>query len=323
MPRRRRQRRRFPRSLVLLATAAAAAAAIALARPPKSAPRVVAEPAPTAARHTALPLSEAPAPPTAAAVGAIPSAVPSTAAAPAPSGPSAPPVSPRPSLPPPSPTGRPRLAIIIDDCGQWPQTEGGFVALSVPLTLSVLPHVRYSADIARAADAAGKGVMLHLPMETVSGRDPGPGTITTAMDDAAIRREVTSDLAEIPFVRGVNNHEGSRATADTRVMGDVMTVLAQQGRFFVDSRTSSATVGESVAREHGVLAARRSVFLDNEDRVDAIEAQLRQAAALARSSGSAIAIGHPRAATLQAVRELVPELTADGIDFTLAADLVH
>ena len=219
--------------------------------------------------------------------------------------------------------GAPRLAIIIDDCGQWPQTERGFVALSIPLTLSVLPHVRYGADIARAADAAGKGVMLHLPMATVSGRDPGPGTITTEMDDAAIRREVVDDLAAIPFVRGVNNHEGSRATADTRVMTDVMTVLAREGRFFVDSRTSAATVGESVAREYGVPAARRTVFLDNDDSVDAVETQLRRAAALARSNGSAIAIGHPRAATLQAVRDLAPQLAAGGIDFALAADLVY
>jgi polysaccharide deacetylase 2 family uncharacterized protein YibQ len=219
--------------------------------------------------------------------------------------------------------GRPRLAIIIDDCGQWPDTERAFVALPFPVTLSVLPHVRFGSAIARDASAAGKGVMLHLPMQTVSGRYPGPGTITTSMDDAAIRSEVAGDLAELPQARGVNNHEGSLATQDARVMGDIADVLAHDGRFFIDSRTSSASVGESVARERGVPSASRSVFLDNVDDESAIEARLREAIADARSTGSAIAIGHPRAATLAAVRIVGPIAEADGVELTLASALVH
>ena len=223
----------------------------------------------------------------------------------------------------PEPGGRPRLAIIIDDCGQWPDTERAFVALPFPLTLSVLPHVRFGSAIARDANAAGKGVMLHLPMQTVSGRYPGPGTITTSMPDAAIRNEVASDLAELPQARGVNNHEGSLATQDARVMGDIADVLARDGRFFVDSRTSSASVGESVARERGVPSASRSVFLDNVDAEPAIEARLLEAIADARNTGSAIAIGHPRAATFAAVRNLGPQAEADGVELTLASALVH
>ncbi len=219
--------------------------------------------------------------------------------------------------------GRPRLAIIIDDCGQWPATERGFVALPFPVTLSVLPHVRYGPAIAREADAAGKGVMLHLPMQTVSGRYPGPGTITTTMADAAIRDAVAGDLAELPQARGVNNHEGSLATADPRVMGDVIDVLEHDGDFFIDSRTSAASVAASVAHTHGVPSASRDVFLDNVDDVGAVEAQLREAAARARASGQAIAIGHPRPATLLAVRTLAPSLAAGGIDLTLASNLVR
>jgi len=225
--------------------------------------------------------------------------------------------------PPGSAVPASRLAIIVDDCGQWPVTERGFVALPIPITLSVLPHVRYGASIAREAAAAGKGVMLHLPMETLSGKYPGPGEITTAMDDAAIDAELRGDLADVPFARGVNNHEGSRATADPRVMNDVAGVLAADGRYFIDSRTTTASVAETVMRERGIPSARRNVFLDDVDDVAAVEAALRRAAALARSDGTAIAIGHPRAATLTAVRALLPVLQAEGITFVLAADLVH
>jgi polysaccharide deacetylase 2 family uncharacterized protein YibQ len=218
---------------------------------------------------------------------------------------------------------KPRLAIIIDDCGQWPVTEHGFVALPFPVTLSVLPHVRFGSEIARDASAAGKGVILHLPMQTISGEYPGPGTITTTMPDAEIRNEVSSDLAELPQARGVNNHEGSLATQDPRVMGDVMDVLAHDGRFFIDSRTSSASVGESVARGRGVPTAGRDVFLDNVDSEPAIAAQMRQAIAEARATGSAIAIGHPRPATLAVVRGLGAQAARDGIQLTLASALVH
>ncbi len=295
---------------------------VSTATPPAAPPDVPAlpvAPATTAPKPEVAAASPPPAVPSA----AVPSAGVPSAAVPAAATPS--PVATRAPLAAYSaePGARPRLAIIIDDCGQWLDTERAFVALPFPVTLSVLPHVRFGSTIAQDATAAGKGVMLHLPMETVSGRYPGPGTITTTMADAAIRNMVAGDLAELPQARGVNNHEGSLATQDPRVMGDIADVLAKNGRFFIDSRTSSASVGESVARGRGVPSASRSVFLDNVDNEPAIEARLLEAIADARSTGSAIAIGHPRAATLAAVRILGPKAEADGVELTLASDLVH
>jgi uncharacterized protein len=214
--------------------------------------------------------------------------------------------------------------LIVDDCGQWIDTERGFIALDVPLTLSVLPDVRYTATIAQEAAAAGKGVMLHLPMETLSGLNPGPGKVTTEMSDAQISSQVDADLAAVPNVQGVNNHEGSRASADERVMRDVIGVLAKHGNlFFIDSRTNPASVGEQVAQAQGIPTAARDVFLDNEASVEYTTAQLRQAAAIARRNGSAIAIGHPRPTTLAAVRMMIPELEESGIRFVLAQDVVN
>jgi polysaccharide deacetylase 2 family uncharacterized protein YibQ len=291
-----------------------------------------ASPPPTAppdipARHGPLP-AEAPVatapPPLAAAPSEAPSEAPKIADTPVPGTPS--PVALLATTAPVTSRGPgtgARLAIIIDDCGQWPATERAFVALPFPVTLSVLPHVRFGSAIARDASAAGQGVMLHLPMQTISGKYPGPGTITTTMPDATIRNEVASDLAELPQARGVNNHEGSLATQDARVMGDIADVLAQGGRFFIDSRTSSASVGESVAHERGVLTARRSVFLDNVDSEPAVEARLLEAISDARATGSAIAIGHPRAATLAAVRTVARRAAADGVELTLASALVR
>ena len=215
----------------------------------------------------------------------------------------------------------PELALIVDDCGQWIATERGFVALDIPLTLSVLPDVPYTSVIAAEASDAGKGVMLHLPMETLSGLNPGPGKVTTEMSDAQIVAQVQSDLAEVPLARGVNNHEGSKASADPRVMRAVIGVLAKHKLFFIDSKTNAASVGEETARQMGVPTAARDVFLDNRADVAYSEAQLSQAAAIAQRTGSAIAIGHPRPTTLAAVREMIPKLQALGIRFVLAQDV--
>lgn len=237
--------------------------------------------------------------------------------------------------PPPSPSASatptltpnssgPKLALIVDDCGQWVDIERGFIALPVPLTLSVLPHVHAGTEIAQAAHDAGKGVMLHLPMETLSGMYPGPGEVKTSMTDAQVAAQVQDDLAQVPLAQGVNNHEGSKASADPRVMRDVMHVLAQHGDlFFIDSRTNAASVGAQQADAAGIPSASRDVFLDNREDVAYTEGQLREAAAIAQRTGSAIAIGHPRATTLEAVRAMIPQLQAQGITFVLAGSLTR
>lgn len=218
--------------------------------------------------------------------------------------------------------GRAKLAIVIDDCGQWIDTERALADLPIPLTLSVLPDVRYTTTIARYATAHGKGVMLHLPMETISGLNPGPGKVTTEMSDAAIRAQVDADLAQIPLAQGVNNHEGSKATADARVMRDVAQAMAQHGDlFFIDSRTIATSVAQREVAAAGLPTASRDVFLDDRDTVAYVEAQLREAAAIALRKGSAIAIGHPREHTYEALRAMIPELQREGITFVLARTL--
>lgn len=229
------------------------------------------------------------------------------------------------SAPASPPPGAPKLALIIDDCGQWLPTERGFIALDIPITLSVLPYVHGTATIAQEAHDAGKGVMLHLPMEPLSEIYPGPGEVKTSMTDAQVQDQVRDDLAQVPLAQGVNNHEGSKASADSRVMRDVMQVMNEEHHdlFFIDSRTNSASVGQRIASDAGIPSAARDVFLDNKETVAYTEAQLREAVAIAKRTGSAIAIGHPRPTTLEAVRDMIPQLRAQGIDFVLAGSLAH
>jgi hypothetical protein len=223
----------------------------------------------------------------------------------------------------PSATGTITVAIIIDDCGQWPATERGFLALPIALTLSILPHVRYTAEIASDAAAAGKGIMLHLPMQPLGRDTAGPGEITTSMADAQIASQTQDDIAQVPAAGGLNNHEGSKASADARVMKDVIAVVKAHDLFFIDSLTSAQSVAAQTARDAGVPAASRNIFLDNRADRAYTEQMLEQTVEYARRNGSAIAIGHPRPTTLAALTAVYPKMQAEGVRFVLASELAR
>jgi polysaccharide deacetylase 2 family uncharacterized protein YibQ len=226
-------------------------------------------------------------------------------------------------MPSPQSAGTIPVAIIIDDCGQWPATERGFLALPIALTLSVLPYVRYSTEIASDAAAAGKGVMLHLPMEPLGRDTAGRGEITTTMTDAQIASQTQDDIAQVPGAAGTNNHEGSKASADRRVMKDVMAVVKAHDLFFIDSLTNAQSVAAQTARDAGVAEASRNVFLD--DRADQAytEQMLEQTVEYAKRNGSAIAIGHPRPTTLAALAAYYPKMQAEGVRFVLSSELAR
>ena len=311
MPKKRsRKRRGNAAPLVALAFLLLAAVAWAIfARQPHRR-----EPAP----HSVAAVTPAPTPPALTATASPPVTPTPLAAATA-----TPQASPQPSLPALAPSAHAQVAIIIDDCGQWLDTERALIALPIPITLSVLPDVRYTATIAREASAAGKGVMLHLPMEPISHIYPGPGEIKDSMTDAEITAQTQEDLAQVPLAKGANNHEGSESTADERVMEDVMAVLKTRGLFFVDSRTTAKTLAAQIAHDDGMLTANRDVFLDNKPEVAYTESMLAQAVRVAQRNGSAIAIGHPKPTTLAAIRDYYPKMEAAGVRFVLVQDLVH
>lgn len=306
MPRKRSRRRgRNTTPLILIAFFLLAVVAWAIY------PRAPRHHRPATHRSVAVTVTASPLPPPAAA-SPSPTAVVTSSPAPSPAAAQSP-VAP----------GSAQVAIIIDDCGQWLDTEQALIALPIPITLSVLPHVRYTDRIAQEAAGAGKGVMLHLPMEPLSHAYPGPGEIKDGMTDDQVTKQTEDDVAQVPLAKGANNHEGSEASADDRVMKDVIAVIKAHDLFFVDSRTNAKSVGQQVAQDDGVPSAKRDVFLDNQADVAYTESMLERAVALAKRNGSAIAIGHPKPTTLAAIRELYPKMQAQGVQFVLAESLVR
>ena len=222
------------------------------------------------------------------------------------------------------PEGGPRLAIIIDDLGSDLAPAEALLKIRYPLTLSILPSQPHSAEIADEAFRCGDQVMLHLPMEFEgNAAKPEAVELRVGMDANEVDRLLGRMLEAVPHAAGINNHEGSRATTDPALMADVMAVLRQRSLFFIDSRTTAATVAYDAARQAGVRAASRNVFLDDVETREAILRQIELAGRDAAKEGSAIAIGHPHPATIAALEEALPQLKARGVRLVFASALVH
>jgi len=197
-----------------------------------------------------------------------------------------------------------RLAIIIDDMGYDRASADAVFALQYPLTLSVLPGLPHSADVDEEAKRRGYQVLLHLPMASAGNSKPEAIEIHPGMSAEEVSQTVAQMLATVPDAVGVNNHQGSEATADPNLMAELMPVLREYKLFFVDSRTTTATVAYDTAQRMGVPAAYRNVpFLDDAADAGSIRRQLALAIRDARKQGAAIAIGHPHPVTLQVLQE--------------------
>lgn len=211
-------------------------------------------------------------------------------------------------------TPRPKIAIIIDDLGNQRREGERTVALVGPVACAVLPHTPFARSIAVSAHAAGKEVLLHLPLQAAEGRLPlNRGVIRIDNTREQLAHILAANLDTVPHAVGVNNHQGSLLTRHPGHMEWLMAELKIRGNlFFVDSYTTPSSVALRVAREYGVPSARRDVFLDNDASPEAIALQFERLKRRARKHGAAIGIGHPYRATLDYLERALPALYEEG-----------
>lgn len=231
-----------------------------------------------------------------------------------------------PPVKPPKVAGTGVVAIIIDDMGSSVSEVSKLMNIGVPLTFSVIPGLRQAREVALSAHDRGYEVMLHIPMEPQDypRRRLEDNGLLLSYDDSEIESRVRGFMNVIPHAIGANNHMGSRFTEHRGKMGIVLKVLKGHGMFFVDSVTTSKSVGSSLAREMGVrTTARTAPFLDNSEDVAAIKQQLASLSKLAVKRGSAVGICHPHAATIRALAEELPVMRKNGIRFVYVSKLVR
>lgn len=217
----------------------------------------------------------------------------------------------------------PRIAILIDDLGHDRAAGERVLKLPTAVGVAVLPLTPHAKRLARAASAGGRDLLLHLPLESLEAEPLGPGAIEAGATPAAIQAALAQGLESVPGAVGVNNHMGSLLTQAPGSMRVLLRALHGRGLFFVDSYTTERSVALRVARELGVPATRRDVFLDPEPGEAAIAAEWQRLLALARERGVALAIGHPNPTTLAFLERELLRLPEQGITLVTVGEVVR
>jgi len=225
----------------------------------------------------------------------------------------------------PARSSRGKIAVIVDDSGYNNRDCHYLKEIPYPVTVSILPDLTYSREIAQCAHDAQKEVMLHLPLESYESHEEYPKNyiITIDMPKGLIIDRLEESLRSVPYASGLNNHMGSKATENQRMMKILFTQLQGKNLFFVDSKVTSKSVAPKFARRAKLPFAERDVFLDNVNERSAIEAQFQELAQIAERHGSAIAIGHARTLTWEIIKEQAEKLTREGFEFVPVKTIIN
>lgn len=216
---------------------------------------------------------------------------------------------------------QPTIAIIVDDMGHHYRHGRELIEMPFPITLAFLPGRKHTQALSELAHQHDKEIMLHAPMQTVTGFRLGHGALTEDMDEYQLKQSLESSLQSIPHVRGINNHMGSLLTAQPRAMRWIMETLSQQPVYFVDSRTSPLSVAAKIAARYNIPHLTRDVFLDHQQSRKFVQKQFLKLIEIARERGTAIAIAHPHRVTIDYLRFALPRLDERGIQIATASAL--
>ena len=217
------------------------------------------------------------------------------------------------------------IGSIIDDFGyRNDDISNGFLEIPAKLTYAIIPGHDHSQSFSKKAYDAGYEIIVHLPMENI-GKTYGEEeyVLMSYFQDDEIKNRIHKAFDHLPESIGLNNHQGSRGTADSRVMTHVANVIKEKKKFFIDSRTTSNSLAESTMRKYGVPTNKRDIFLDNELDEEKIKAQLMKLADVSERKGIAIGIGHVKPQTLNVLAREIPILQEKGFRFEFVSRLVY
>ncbi len=218
----------------------------------------------------------------------------------------------------------PVIAIIIDDLGSHNPRHEKIVRLPGAIACSFLPMNNATIKLAKLAHSYNKEILLHLPMESVASNPMGPGGLTLDMTQQEFVWALQQDLESVPHVSGINNHMGSLLTQHPGHMVWLMEEIKRNGElFFVDSRTTHASVAMTVALEEGVPSLQRDIFLDHDRDLESVRKQFMKTIARARKRGTALAIGHPYQNTVTVLEEMLPQLDSMGVRLVPVSEMIQ
>ena len=219
-----------------------------------------------------------------------------------------------------------QAAIIIDDLGNGLETVREICALQRPLTVSILPQSSFPRETAEIAHQAGLEVMLHVPTESLNHQEedrPDEIIIRSGMSAEDIRKIMEDFILRVPYIKGVNNHMGSKATQDEVLMRELLGTIKEGGLFFLDSLTIEQSIAYDLARSMGIPSVRRNVFLDSVQDENSIKKRILDLFRLAQKKNRVVGIGHPFPETLSALKQILPLAGNYKVELVFASQILR
>lgn len=221
-----------------------------------------------------------------------------------------------------------KICIIIDDAGYHNQITYQYIKLPIKMGIAVLPFLKNSQKIAGLIKNHKKEVLLHMPMEPNNYRNRNirlfPKTLLCHMDTGQIHKLMDEMLNDLVYAVGINNHQGSRATADIQLMQAVLEKVKLNNLFFIDSLTSQKSVTEKIAKKLNVNFGKRNVFLDNRNDYAYIKSQMEQLIKIALKTGKAIGIGHiGNNNTYKVIKDYIPVFQVKQIELVYPSEIIN
>lgn len=205
-----------------------------------------------------------------------------------------------------------KLAIVVDDIGYRNREDQAIYEMPKEVNVAIIPSAPHATERAKQAFAQQRNILIHLPMQPQnSAQKIESGALFVGMGQEKIDRLITSSKTQVPYAIGLNNHMGSKATTDSETMQYLMQSLKKHQLFFLDSKTAGNSVAAKIAKEMGIKALERHIFLDNSDELVDVQGQFQAAVQYARKNGVAIVIGHPRKNTIEVLRKGIANLPQD------------
>ncbi|USB32202.1 divergent polysaccharide deacetylase family protein [Paenibacillus sp. YPG26] len=187
-----------------------------------------------------------------------------------------------------------KLAVIIDDLGNKMEGTDEILSMPVKLTVAVMPFLQTTQQDAKRAHERGYDVLVHLPMEPKQGKPEwlGPGAVLAKLPNEEVRKRVEAAIDNVPYAVGINNHMGSKVTADERIMSIVLDICKERGLFFVDSKTNHQSVVGKLCEQKGLPQVYNHIFLDDVATDDHISRQIGKVSKWLKNHESCVTIGH-------------------------------
>lgn len=204
-----------------------------------------------------------------------------------------------------------KLAIVIDDIGYRAKEDSAIYALPKEVSVAIIPVAPYATARANKAFEQKRDILIHLPMEPQVRQSIEAGALLVGMNETQIENLIKNAQMQVPNAIGLNNHMGSKATTDKKTMQYLMKSLSQQNLAFLDSKTAGNSVAYKTAKEYGIKALERHVFLDDSDEYDNVQKQFNSALQYARKHGVAVLIGHPRKNSVAVLEKGIATLPND------------